>query len=117
MLSQLLIFQGSGSAGTLGVSKELDWGRFPYGNQFPIQNFSPEEQFGGPAMVEGIGRDIRAIREAAYRLWEKEGRPEGQALDHWLRAGGTPLSEEEKVLEGRADANIPAMLTKDVPGG
>jgi hypothetical protein len=27
------------------------------------------------------------------------------------------IGEEEKVVEGRADANIPAMLTKDVPGG
>ena len=28
-----------------------------------------------------------------------------------------PMDEEEKVMAGRADANIPAMLTKDVPGG
>jgi hypothetical protein len=28
-----------------------------------------------------------------------------------------PLEDEEKVLAGRTDANIPAMLTKDVPGG
>jgi hypothetical protein len=28
-----------------------------------------------------------------------------------------PMDEEEKVLAGRADANIPALLTKDVPGG
>jgi len=57
----------------------------------------------------------KAIREAAYFLWENEGRPKGRALDHWLQAGGA--SEEEKVLDGRADANIPALLTKDVPGG
>jgi hypothetical protein len=25
--------------------------------------------------------------------------------------------EEEKVLAGRSDANMPALLTKDVPGG
>jgi DUF2934 family protein len=56
-----------------------------------------------------------AIREAAYFIWENEGRPEGRALDHWLRASGQP--DEEKVLDGRPDANIPAMLTKDVPGG
>ena len=28
-----------------------------------------------------------------------------------------PMDDEEKVLAGRADANIPALLTKDVPGG
>jgi hypothetical protein len=27
------------------------------------------------------------------------------------------LVDEEKVLAGRPDANIPAMLTKNVPGG
>jgi len=28
----------------------------------------------------------RRIREWAYDLWEKEGRPTGRALDHWLEA-------------------------------
>jgi hypothetical protein len=59
----------------------------------------------------------QAIREAAYFLWENEGRPEGKELEHWLRAGGVKPGEEEKVLAGRSDANIPALLTKDVPGG
>ena len=26
------------------------------------------------------------IRRRAYELWEREGRPEGHALDHWRRA-------------------------------
>ena len=26
------------------------------------------------------------IRELAYRLWEEDGCPEGQALEHWARA-------------------------------
>ena len=30
--------------------------------------------------------DKRRIREWAYELWEKEGRPTGRALDHWLEA-------------------------------
>jgi hypothetical protein len=30
--------------------------------------------------------DENTIREHAYHLWEKEGRPEGRALDHWLAA-------------------------------
>ena len=91
------------------------------------------------------------IRETAYYIWEQEGRPDGRAQDHWLRAieqAGAPgpvvppappprkssrrvarrvsqsrhhepdpLEDEEKVLAGRQDANMPAMLTKDVPGG
>lgn len=26
------------------------------------------------------------VRELAYAIWEKEGRPEGKALEHWLKA-------------------------------
>jgi hypothetical protein len=81
------------------------------------------------------------IRETAYFIWEQEGRPDGRAHDHWLRAmeqAAAPrkparraakrsapprgqitdhLEEEEKVLAGRQDVNMPALLTKDVPGG
>jgi hypothetical protein len=28
----------------------------------------------------------RNIRERAYAIWEKEGRPDGKSLEHWLRA-------------------------------
>jgi hypothetical protein len=68
-----------------------------------------------------------AIREAAYFIWEREGRPEGRAQDHWCRAATMagdkshrdeePIEDEEKVLAGRSDVNMPALLTKDVPGG
>ncbi|MGC8640689.1 MAG: DUF2934 domain-containing protein [Isosphaeraceae bacterium] len=27
-----------------------------------------------------------SVKEAAYFIWEKEGRPLGHELDHWLRA-------------------------------
>jgi hypothetical protein len=67
------------------------------------------------------------IREMAYFIWEHEGRPNGRAQAHWLQAMNKfakkhnheqeQIEDEEKVLAGRADANIPAMLTKDVPGG
>jgi hypothetical protein len=67
------------------------------------------------------------VREAAYFLWEHEGRPDGRAWNHWLRAESSghsisspldePMDDEEKVLAGRPDANIPALLTRDVPGG
>ena len=50
----------------------------------------------------------KAIRERAYFLWENEGRPEGCALEHWQRAAAEErLVDEEKVLAGRPDANIP----------
>jgi Protein of unknown function (DUF2934) len=30
--------------------------------------------------------DEHAIRMRAHEIWVEEGRPEGRALDHWLRA-------------------------------
>jgi len=69
----------------------------------------------------------RSIRETAYFIWQQEGCPDGCAETHWHRAIAQlaarrpalddAVEDEEKVLAGRPDANIPAMLTKDVPGG
>jgi hypothetical protein len=70
----------------------------------------------------------QTIRERAYLIWENEGRPEGRAEDHWRCAtieklgkergqSDEPMEDEEKILAGRSDANIPALLTKDVHGG
>jgi hypothetical protein len=70
----------------------------------------------------------QGVREAAYFIWEQEGRPDGRAQSHWVRAvseasGDAPdrnlaaMEDEEKILAGRLDVNIPALLTKDVPGG
>ena len=69
-----------------------------------------------------------AVRERAYLIWEREGCPEGRAQDHWERAiidrldeerGLTheSMEDEEKILDGRLDVNIPQLLTKDVLGG
>jgi hypothetical protein len=73
------------------------------------------------------GYNERSIRERAYFIWEREGRPEGRDRHHWLSAlrqeqseGHQPadeFAEEEKVLAGRPDADMPALLTKDVRGG
>lgn len=71
--------------------------------------------------------DERAIREAAYFIWENEGRPDGCALDHWMRAarqieasrrtGHELAGDTEAVIEGSPDADYPAVLTKAVSGG
>lgn len=29
---------------------------------------------------------IEAVRRRAYELWQQEGQPEGQEMDHWFRA-------------------------------
>jgi hypothetical protein len=77
----------------------------------------------------------QTIRETAYFIWEREGRPHGRDHDHWVRAasaGAAPpngksaaphsrhdehMEDEEKILDGRHDVNFPALLTKDVAGG
>ena len=35
------------------------------------------------------------IRERAYQIWEREGRPEGRDFDHWTRAVSEVQAEEE----------------------
>jgi Protein of unknown function (DUF2934) len=34
----------------------------------------------------GLEPDEHAIRERAYAIWVEEGKPDGRAVDHWLRA-------------------------------
>ena len=69
--------------------------------------------------------DRNAIRERAYFLGAR--RSSGRASTGSLAVGNLRtlqgqrtdefVEDEEKVLAGRPDANIPAMLTKDVQGG
>ena len=79
-------------------------------------------------MPESEQNKEQAIRVRAYFIWEREGRPEGRARDHWHRAVteriheecrqvSEPMEDEEKILAGRPDVNFPALLTKDVRGG
>ena len=79
-------------------------------------------------MPETGHNNEQSIRDRAYFIWEREGRPEGRAHDHWYRAAreafrraraadDESMLEEEKILAGRIDVNMPALLTKDVPGG
>ncbi|MGA3399528.1 MAG: DUF2934 domain-containing protein [Acetobacteraceae bacterium] len=79
-------------------------------------------------MPEANRNNEQLIRDRAYFIWEREGRPEGRAHDHWKRAlrersrpepaaDDEPMLDEEKVLAGRSDVNMPALLTRDVKGG
>lgn len=47
------------------------------------QSQSKPEKPGQPSKWNGQEREIAM---AAYYIWEKEGRPHGHDLDHWLRA-------------------------------
>lgn len=42
------------------------------------------------------------IRTKAYMIWEKEGRPDGRALAHWIMASEIVGSEDRKTSESRA---------------
>jgi Protein of unknown function (DUF2934) len=38
---------------------------------------------------------LRRVRLRAYLIWEREGRPEGREVDHWLAAEGEIAKEED----------------------
>ena len=48
-----------------------------------------------------IQADEKAIRDRAYAIWEREGRPSGRERDHWLQAAWE-LSGEEARSKARA---------------
>ena len=59
-------------------------------------------------------RRARVAQRAEHR---RAANDEVSADEHERGQGDDLLDDEEKVLAGRPDANIPAMLTKDVRGG
>lgn len=42
--------------------------------------------------------DEQKIREAAYRLWEKQGKPQGTDLENWFTAEKTVGEEDPDNL-------------------
>ncbi|QAU22788.1 DUF2934 domain-containing protein [Dyella sp. M7H15-1] len=49
------------------------------------------------------------ISEIAYRIWESEGRPQGQAQRHWQMAEKLVLAEERQAeLRNNHDEKPPA---------
>ena len=39
------------------------------------------------------------IRERAYEIWERTGRPDGKAVEHWLQAQTEIATEEQGLAE------------------
>jgi hypothetical protein len=35
------------------------------------------------------------VQERAYEIWQRAGRPEGKAMEHWLQAEAETAAEEE----------------------
>ncbi len=48
--------------------------------------------------------DVGKIEQLAYRLWEREGRPEGRALAHWIKA--ERLLSDDAFLEHELDVEV-----------
>jgi hypothetical protein len=63
------------------------------------------------AMNNAFANRDQLIADLAYRLWEEEGRPQGKAEDHWLRAAvlvdknkPTPAVKKQAVRKAKAKA-------------
>ncbi len=53
----------------------------------------------------------RRIREAAYRMWEDEDRPEGQADRHWATAAEQIDAEDSKNAQPASESDESAKQT------
>jgi hypothetical protein len=49
------------------------------------------------------------IRQRAYAIWIREGRPDGRARIHWLRA---EAELRERICIGSSGANVPRSLRR-----
>jgi hypothetical protein len=61
----------------------------------------------------GISDD--AIRERAYLIWEREGRPHGRDFEHWVRAQVELLAEGKSNNSGANIAPAPARVSSSKP--
>jgi hypothetical protein len=50
-----------------------------------------------------------AIRQRSYAIWEREGRPQGKAMEHWLRAKTELELELGGALSGPTDWAVTVM--------
>jgi hypothetical protein len=55
------------------------------------------------------------IRQLAHRIWEEEGKPEGRALEHWVRA--TQTLEKSQPGEKSLVVSAPAKASLVPAGG
>ena len=74
----------------------------------------------GPPYAEVIASPVFANGSAMMPEPDCDERPPARGRASSVRKRGPSderMDEEEKVLAGRTDANMPALLTQDVPGG
>jgi hypothetical protein len=56
-----------------------------------------------------------AIAEVAYRLYEAEGRPEGRAAEHWIKAEELVRSRSLAPQAARAQASVESSAKPSAP--
>jgi hypothetical protein len=64
----------------------------------------------------GISDD--AVRERAYQIWEREGRPHGRDFEHWVRAQvelTVEASNNNNARRSAAPARPRTMAVKSTP--
>jgi hypothetical protein len=74
----------------------------------------------GPPHAEVIGSPAFAKGSAMMPEPDRDEKPTARGRASSVRKHGPSdehMDEEEMVLAGRSDANMPALLTQDVPGG
>ena len=49
------------------------------------------------------------VQERAYETWERTGRPEGKAMEHWLQAEAE-IVDEEKGLEQEVELEAEGLV-------
>jgi hypothetical protein len=60
--------------------------------------------------MQAISED--SIRERAYQIWEREGRPHGREYDHWVQARVELMAEATVVERPRKTAQVSTAAPK-----
>jgi hypothetical protein len=63
--------------------------------------------------MHGISDD--SIRERAYQIWEREGRPHGRDYDHWIQARVELIAEAASNQRPRKPAQLSTAAAKSAP--
>ena len=58
----------------------------------------------------GSERANQDVARCAYLIWEREGRPEGRALDHWIRAEACCAATRQRPLPSEEMRTAPGAM-------
>jgi hypothetical protein len=52
------------------------------------------------------GMDEETIKQAAYRIWEEQGKPQGMDFEHWLQAKKDYEDDQSDGLPGSVSSSV-----------